>query len=42
MTLQLCAYKLSAYYVRYVKLVLAFIRQVSLCDALPLFGVDIL
>ncbi len=32
----------TAYYVRYVKLVLAFIRQVSLCDALPLFGVDIL
>ena len=32
----------TAYYVRYVKLVLVLIRQVSLCDALPLFGVDIL
>jgi len=33
---------LSAYYVRYVKYDLTFIRQVSLCDALPLFGVGIL
>ncbi len=35
-------HSLTAYYVRYVKLNLMFIRQDSLCDALPLFGVDIL
>ncbi|CAK2757848.1 hypothetical protein VCRA2113O116_10396 [Vibrio crassostreae] len=31
---------LSAYYVRYVKLVLEIVRLVSLCDALPLYCVD--
>ena len=30
----------TAYYVRYVKLVLEIVRQVSLCDALPLYCVD--
>ena len=32
----------TAYYVRYVKSVLPFIRQAPLCDALPLYDVGIL
>lgn len=39
MTLLSGAYTITAYYVRYVKLVSVFIRQVSLCDALPLFHI---